>query len=276
VVTLRPDIANWYCNAVRSTALVAAVVAGLLAAIAAVEFGIPISQNFGISVLYLWPVTIAALWFGTRIAVLVVCCALVLQIGCYVAVPHLGTPGNSATAVVLRGATYLFVASVVGSFAQRLRRLALTDPLTCLPNRRAFFEEAHRRAMLRPSLGVVACDVDGLKAINDRYGHIAGDRAITDTGRALQELVGRTGYVCRVGGDEFLALTTPETARRIASMDDPLPGGQVGVSIHSTIEPSRIDDSIAAADQSLYRAKRRAAEERARIDHRLFTVHTGV
>lgn len=269
-------VANRYRGAVHSTPLVAGVVAALLGVIATIQFSAPVSQSFGISVLYLWPVTIAALWFGTRIAVLVVCCALLLQIGWYITVPHLGTPGNSASAVILRGATYLFVAGVVGSFAQRLRRLALTDPLTCLPNRRAFFEEVHRRAMLRPSLGVVACDVDGLKAINDRHGHIAGDQAITDVGRALQALVGRSGYVCRVGGDEFLALTTPETALRIASMDDPIPGGQVGVSVHSTIEPARIDESIAVADQSLYRAKRLAAEERARIDHRVFTVQTGI
>jgi diguanylate cyclase (GGDEF)-like protein len=275
-VTLHPRLTSRYGDAVRSTPMVSGVVAGLLGVIASIQFSAPASQSFGISVLYLWPVTIAALWFGTRIAVLVVCCALLLQIGWYVAVPHLGTPGNSATAVILRGATYLFVASVVGSFAQRLRRLALTDPLTCLPNRRAFFEEAHRRAMLRPSLGVVACDVDGLKSINDRHGHTAGDRAITDVGRALQALVGRSGYVCRVGGDEFLALTTPETALRIASMHRPIPGGQVGVSVHSTIEPARIDESIAVADRSLYRAKRQAAEERARIDHRVFTVHTGV
>jgi GGDEF domain-containing protein len=275
-VTLHARITSSYGDAFRSTPMVAGLVVALLGVIATIQFSAPVSQNFGISVLYLWPVTIAALWFGTRIAVLVVCCALLLQIGWYVAVPHLGTPGNSATAVTLRGATYLFVASVVGSFAQRLRRLALTDPLTCLPNRRAFFEEAHRRAMLRPSLGVVACDVDGLKSINDRHGHTAGDRAITDVGRALQALVGRAGYVCRVGGDEFLALTTPETALYIASLHDPIPGGQVGVSVHSTIEPARIDESIAVADRSLYRAKRQAAEERARIDHRLFTVHTGV
>ena len=70
--------------------------------------------------------------------------------------------------------------------------------------------------------------------------------------------MGRDGFVARFGGDEFLALTTPETLERIAAMLDPIPGARVGVAVHSTTDGS-IDAAIAAADQSLYRAKRRAA-----------------
>src|SRR5436305_1297548 len=108
------------------------------------------------------------------------------------------------------------------------------------------------------AIGVVTCDVDGLKTINDRDGHDAGDSAILRTGRELRRIRGRDGFVARFGGDEFLALTTPETAARIAATLDPIPGARVGVAVHSTTDGS-IDAAIAAADQSLYRAKRRAA-----------------
>jgi diguanylate cyclase (GGDEF)-like protein len=160
--------------------------------------------------------------------------------------------------VVVRSATYLFIASLVGHFATRLRRVALSDPLTGLPNRRAFFEEVRRRSQIAGAIGVVTCDVDGLKAINDHLGHDAGDAAIMRTGQELRRLVGRDGFVARFGGDEFLALTAPETAEKIAVALDPIRGARVGVAVHSTTDGS-IDIAIAQADQSLYRAKRRAA-----------------
>ena len=245
----------------QTTPAVAAVVAVLVGLVAAVEFSVPSSQSVGIPTLYLWPIAIAALWFGVRGAVGVVCAVLLVQIAWYATVPHGLSTGGGIVALALRGATYLFIAGVVGEFAARLRRVARTDPLTKLPNRRAFFEEAQRRSQKAERLGVVIGDVDGLKQINDLRGHEAGDEAISRAGRALHAYLGDSAFVCRFGGDEFLALTTPEIAQRAAAATDPIPGLRIGASIHSTIRSARIDDAIAAADGSLYRAKHRTHSE---------------
>jgi diguanylate cyclase (GGDEF)-like protein len=243
---------------VDSPPAVAAVVAVLVGMVAAVQFSVPTSQTYGIATLYLWPIAIVALWFGARIAVGVVGAVMAMQaVWVLTVAPNSGTGG--LVSVVLRAATYLFIASLVGHFATRLRRVALTDPLTGLPNRRAFFEEVRRRSLTVAAIGVVTCDVDGLKRINDRDGHDAGDAAIIRTGQDLLRLLGDGGFVARFGGDEFLGLTTPEMGERIAAALDPVGGARVGVAVHSTTGEGSIDAAIAAADQSLYRAKRRAA-----------------
>jgi GGDEF domain-containing protein len=242
---------------VDSPPAIAAVAAVLIGLVASVQFSAPTSQTYGIATLYLWPIAIVALWFGARIAVGVVGAVMAMQAVWVLTVAPTSATGGLVS-VVLRSATYLFIASLVGHFASQLRRAALSDPLTGLANRRAFFEEVRRRSQNVGAIGVVTCDVDGLKTINDRHGHDAGDSAILRTGQELRRIVGRDGFVARFGGDEFLALTTPETAARIGATLNPIPGARVGVAVHSTTDGS-IDAAIAAADQSLYRAKRRAA-----------------
>jgi diguanylate cyclase (GGDEF)-like protein len=236
---------------------VAAVVAVLAGLVASVEFSVPSTQTLGIATLYLWPITIGALWFGVRVAVGIVAAAMLLQVGWYLSVPNQLSAGGGLVAVGLRGVTYLFVACVVGEFANRLRAAAFTDPLTKLPNRRAFFDEVQRRSRLAERLGVVIADVDGLKQINDRDGHDAGDHAIIRAGHDLCAHLGPGAFVCRFGGDEFLALVTPDVAERVARAVDPVPGVRVGVSIHPTTSGRLVDEAIAAADESLYRAKQR-------------------
>lgn len=249
---------TWSAPALRTTETkpaVAALVALLTGLVGAVQFSVPDSQQYGVTTLYIWPIAIAALWFGPRIATGVVAAILLVQALWYLSAPHGVSAGGGVIAVTIRGATYVFIAWLVGDFARRLRRTALTDPLTKLPNRRAFFEEVRRRGHGATHLGIISCDVDGLKQINDRDGHDAGDAAILAISRALQTHLGRSAFVCRFGGDEFVAITTPEIAHRVAAMTDPIPGARVGVSVHSTVDPGSIDDALAEADRSLYRAK---------------------
>ena len=92
----------------------------------------------------------------------------------------------------------------------RLEREALTDPLTGLANRRAF-EDAlrrhHARAQrLRSPYGLLMVDLDGMKAINDRYGHAAGDAALKLVARTLIVATRSADLVARIGGDEFAIL----------------------------------------------------------------------
>lgn len=102
--------------------------------------------------------------------------------------------------------------AVAGHIAELLqyRREALVDPVSGLPNRRAF-EDALQRELSRSErsdrqFSVVFLDVDGLKAVNDRYGHAAGDDLIRSVGRALQGVIRPYDFAAHYGGDEFALL----------------------------------------------------------------------
>jgi diguanylate cyclase (GGDEF)-like protein len=87
------------------------------------------------------------------------------------------------------------------------RRLAMMDFVTGLPNRRAF-EDALERELARSArnprpFSVVFLDVDGLKAINDRHGHAAGDDLLRTVARGLQHATRQYDFAARIGGDEF-------------------------------------------------------------------------
>ena len=87
---------------------------------------------------------------------------------------------------------------------------SLRDELTGLYNRRGFLAHAEEQVKLacsgRRELLVVFADVDGLKAINDRYGHSEGDRALRKAAEVLLSVFRDTDLVGRLGGDEFAVL----------------------------------------------------------------------
>src|SRR5579859_4933678 len=74
------------------------------------------------------------------------------------------------------------------------------DPLTRLPNRRAFDEVLELQA---PPAGVLMLDLDHFKAINDTFGHDVGDRVLVDVAALLQDTVGGSAFCARLGGEEF-------------------------------------------------------------------------
>ena len=158
--------------------------------------------------------------------------------------------------------------------ARRLRVLAMTDELTRLPNRRAFFrlagENAAAAARSGRPLAVLALDIDHFKRINDTQGHEAGDRVLQRVANAARSAVRDGDSVGRVGGEEFLALlphadlgAATQVAERlraaVASLDatDLAPGLRVTVSVGVALR--RAEETIAAlvqrADAALYRAK---------------------
>ena len=102
------------------------------------------------------------------------------------------------------------------SGAEVARRLAGVDALTGLGNRRAFDEaltaEAARSARSGSPLSVGLLDVDGLKRINDRFGHLEGDRCLRDIARAAEGSVRSSDRCFRWGGDEFVVML-PATDR---------------------------------------------------------------
>ena len=90
----------------------------------------------------------------------------------------------------------------------RDRALAATDSLTGMGNRRAFddriFEIVDGKAY--EGLTIVVMDINGLKSVNDNYGHEAGDELILKAAQCMREAFGEYGEVCRTGGDEFMTL----------------------------------------------------------------------
>ena len=153
--------------------------------------------------------------------------------------------------------------------------LALTDGLTGLYNRRhatkRLEEEMARARRNNKGLCVAMCDVDHFKAINDEFGHGAGDRVLQQIAKSLTEYVRRNDIVARWGGEEFLVIFSEikltaarivaERLRgRLANMPK-VEGGpdQISVSIGlSMLRPGiDADTLIEEADVALYRAKAR-------------------
>ena len=172
--------------------------------------------------------------------------------------------------------TFLAVGYVLGRQADKLRRLSSTDVLTGLSNRRALDQhlrdECARAARYRSPLALLVIDLDGLKQVNDLWGHAAGDELLHRTGIAIQKSLRGSDAGARWGGDEF-AIVAPETSREAAMLladrlraqlrDGPAGGRQraISASIGITIfDPDRNDRNspealMRAADEALYAAK---------------------
>ena len=102
---------------------------------------------------------------------------------------------------------------------QQAESSATTDFLTGLPNARSLFvhlaQEVSRCRRMKTSLAVMVCDIDGLKKINDSYGHLEGDKLLRDFSIRLKDACRGYDYVARMGGDEFVVTApglTPEAA----------------------------------------------------------------
>jgi diguanylate cyclase (GGDEF)-like protein len=204
----------------------------------------------------------AALFFGPRAAAAHLAWACAVHVG---ALAVLGTGGIVASTLVLFGGTGT-TAVVVGALVRQVRATAATDPLTRLPNRRAF--DQHLAAALgradrsgRP-LALLALDLDGFKAVNDREGHAAGDRLLVRAGRSWLGALRKGDVLARSGGDEFVVLlpeadgpTARQVAGRLAARTPAPLGVSVGIAVSRPGEGA--DALLRRADAALYRQKRR-------------------
>lgn len=153
--------------------------------------------------------------------------------------------------------------------------LALRDPLTGLANRRLFSEllDADLARTQRDGLplAIAFLDLDGLKNVNDIYGHDAGDHVLRETARRLRKVLRGADIVARIGGDEFVIVYAPNDANSfnlipridralaepifISDMTSVLCPASIGVSDTSKVGYASAA-LLAAADKAMYETKR--------------------
>ncbi len=159
--------------------------------------------------------------------------------------------------------------------SQRFERLAFTDALTGLPNRRFALEhiaglwELFRRNQLLFSCTIV--DVDHFKSINDGFGHEAGDAVLIQVASRLRALARASDQVCRFGGEEFLVVSPATDLEGVLILAERLRAGLAELKVDypgfersvtasfgvATAWPGleRSDTLLKAADEALYQAK---------------------
>jgi len=159
------------------------------------------------------------------------------------------------------------------SSAQRWEVLARTDALTGLANRRAAEErleqETKRAVRYARPLTVLIADVDGLKAINDQHGHLAGDAVLRELATRLGRVVRASDLLARWGGDEFLMIcpeTDAEAAAQVADRlvreaDGVVEAGDARIACGLSVGWATATDNVharrlvRAADEALYFSK---------------------
>ena len=184
-----------------------------------------------------------------------------------------------STAVALVALAPLIVSSVMMARNEALERLiymATHNQLTGLPNRRPFFDTGSKFlediSTSQTCITITVFDLDHFKAINDTYGHATGDRTLSAFARVLTENLRKSDIFGRIGGEEFAAIlinysqdNAIEVANRIcmsfSSMQMQAADGRpflatvsVGLREFRGTLPC-LDDLLAAADATLYRAK---------------------
>jgi diguanylate cyclase (GGDEF)-like protein len=131
----------------------------------------------------------------------------------------------------------------VSSLASQWRDGADHDPLTGLLNRRGFLArlgaEIDRVTTADAALAVLFIDLDNFKGINDRFGHVAGDRLLRRVAGALDDSLGRGVVLGRWGGDEFVVAVPGASAEHIATLS-----ASLGDALVSQLGPSSVGASI--------------------------------
>jgi diguanylate cyclase (GGDEF)-like protein len=183
-----------------------------------------------------------------------------------------------AVALVVAGVVLVLRRDVTGRRAAEaaLRELATVDPLTGLLNRRGVLERGAELVALAERfdrrVSLFFADLDGLKGINDAFGHAAGDEALAGAARALRATFRSSDVVARWSGDEFVALTAVEReadgeeilARLAAATREVNAGAGLPFAISLSVGAisasgtgESIPDLVGRADRAMYEQKSR-------------------
>ncbi len=157
-----------------------------------------------------------------------------------------------------------------------LRAMSLTDDLTGIYNRRGFMTLAQQQLKManrmRVGLLLLFADLDGMKSINDTFGHLEGDRVLVDTAEVLKETFRESDVIARMGGDEFAVIALEESefsdeviisrlqknlAARNAGKNRPYALSlSIGITHYRPEDPCNIDELLEKADKLMYEQKR--------------------
>ncbi|MHB2264031.1 putative bifunctional diguanylate cyclase/phosphodiesterase [Aliihoeflea sp. PC F10.4] len=198
--------------------------------------------------------------------------------------PVSGSPATIVMAIAVAGVGLLIVgtgllsrivdADMAEENVDALRRMALYDALTNLPNRVSYTDHTERELSLAASTGekcaVLGIDLDRFKEINDTQGHGAGDTVLRIIGQRLTDALRGSEFVARMGGDEFAATKRyrydhelEEFVRRIEAVlfsevrigeFSTSPGASIGIATWPS-DGETVDRLTANADLAMYRAK---------------------
>jgi diguanylate cyclase (GGDEF)-like protein len=232
----------------------------------------------GIAALYAYTpvVLLPVFWFalyGTRIQLLL----SVLAVGATFAIPTVAVGGDAyPTTELLAALLWMAIAGVTGftvselvhqreALEQRLERVARTDVLTGLPNRRAWDEELKRELSRADRTGAPLCaallDLDHFKEFNDHHGHQAGDEHLRAVALEWRGRLRAADLIARYGGEEFAVILTDTRIDRARDVVERLrasvPRGEtVSSGIAEWDRSESGSDLVARADRALYEAKR--------------------
>ncbi|SDE16364.1 sensor domain-containing diguanylate cyclase [Sporomusa acidovorans] len=173
---------------------------------------------------------------------------------------------------VLKALTHLVntVTSELLEMNQKLQYLSLHDSLTGLYNRTFFEQEIARLEYLNDQIGIIVCDLDCLKTVNDIWGHAAGDKFLKLAAKIISGCCSKNDIVARIGGDEFAVIVkdaeysllknlrnrivSEAATQRHLHPEMPL-DISVGIALREQVGERSIKNAFVAADANMYQHK---------------------
>ena len=258
-----------YCTyLLASSCLLGAILIGVIRFLTGPEFAL--------SLFYILPIGLATWYAGKWAGVMV---SLASAVSWLIADLNMLPAFSSAFIPYLNEAFRLTVFLIITLILTKLKRaidahkaLGRTDPLTGIPNRRAFYDmaelELNKARRYQKPLSVLYVDIDNFKQINDRLGHHIGDALLCSAAKMIKSNIRAVDIIGRFGGDEFVILlseTGPDSVSRVArKLRDKLlhlvqsENWPATFSIGAvTFEkpPDGVEQLIIAADRQMYNAK---------------------